>query len=331
MNARRVKTPIVESRYGAESARSFGIRSQSRTTMAKIAIAASQCGSCAAASGPSQRTNETEDDERHVDEHVAEQEDVEDAPRVIAKDLDEVLQRRMLVLEAAQLVRLEREERGLQSGEERGAEDENRDDQDEEDETAERHSALRRRLCEHSPSREIHACRFAPHLRRQQTRAWMTKGERISRFVRGTGGHSTDAETTAKLRSIPATAASFAAGTSSAITKRTTCSSISGSRRLPSDADYFKGLIQAAGAFVHLQKQFRTSARIAKHGRRLGPAVRLFRLAEKNLTTFGPRRHGFDVAGLVDLLQRNAEAIVHSDFKRNPWSPESAPRLALAS
>ncbi|MGI9088433.1 MAG: DUF309 domain-containing protein [Chthoniobacterales bacterium] len=95
------------------------------------------------------------------------------------------------------------------------------------------------------------------------------------------------------------------------------------------DADYFKGLIQAAGAFVHLQKQFEfPSHRV--HSRRLGPAVRLFRLAEKNLTPFAPARHDFDVAGLLQLLRENAEAIERSEFTKNPWSPTRAPKLSLA-
>ena len=95
-----------------------------------------------------------------------------------------------------------------------------------------------------------------------------------------------------------------------------------------SDSDYFKGLIQAAGAFVHLQKQFEHPTH-PKHGRRLAPAVRLFRLAEKNLTPFGPTRHGLDVAGLLQLLHRNAEAIADSGSTQNPWSPDTAPRLHL--
>ena len=95
-----------------------------------------------------------------------------------------------------------------------------------------------------------------------------------------------------------------------------------------SDADYFKGLIQAAGGFVHLQKQFEHPAH-PKHGRRLGPAVRLFRLAEKNLRPFAPTRHGLSVAGLLQLLQQNAEAIEGSALTRNPWSPETAPQLSL--
>ncbi len=94
------------------------------------------------------------------------------------------------------------------------------------------------------------------------------------------------------------------------------------------DADYFKGLIQAAGGFVHLQKHFEQPTHRV-HGRRLGPAVRLFRLAEKNLARHAPVRHGFDVAGLLELIRRNADAIVASDFTRNPWSPATAPRLTL--
>ncbi len=95
------------------------------------------------------------------------------------------------------------------------------------------------------------------------------------------------------------------------------------------DADYFKGLIQAAGGFVHLQKHFEFPTHRV-HGRRLGPAVRLFRLAEKNLTPFAPVRHAFAVADLIELIHRTAEAVVASNFSRNPWSPESAPRLHLS-
>ena len=96
----------------------------------------------------------------------------------------------------------------------------------------------------------------------------------------------------------------------------------------PEDAQYFKGLIQAAGAFVHLQKHYEHPTH-PKHGRRLGPAVRLFRLAERNLAPFGPKRHGLDVTGLLQLLHRHAEAIVESALTQNPWSPQNAPRLSL--
>jgi hypothetical protein len=94
------------------------------------------------------------------------------------------------------------------------------------------------------------------------------------------------------------------------------------------DADYFKGLIQAAGAFVHLQKRFEHPLH-AKHSKRLSPAVRLFRLAERNLSPFAPRHHGLDVAAFCQLLRACADQIVASDYKINPWSPETAPKLEL--
>jgi hypothetical protein len=94
------------------------------------------------------------------------------------------------------------------------------------------------------------------------------------------------------------------------------------------DAQYFKGLIQAAGAFVHLQKQFEHPTH-PKHGRRLGPAVRLFRLAEKNLASLGERRHAFDLVTFREMLARYAHAIVESDHRINPWCPETAPTVSL--
>ena len=94
------------------------------------------------------------------------------------------------------------------------------------------------------------------------------------------------------------------------------------------DAQYFKGLIQAAGAFVHLQKHFEHPSH-AKHSRRLPPAVRLFRLAEKNLARFAPWHHALDIAALCQLLSRYTDEIVASDYTINPWSPEIAPKLQL--
>jgi len=96
------------------------------------------------------------------------------------------------------------------------------------------------------------------------------------------------------------------------------------------DADFFKGLIQAAGAFVHLQKRFEHPLH-AKHSKRLAPAVRLFQLAQKNLSRFAPRHHGLDVGALCQLLRAYANQIVKFDSKANPWSPETAPRLELSS
>jgi uncharacterized protein len=94
------------------------------------------------------------------------------------------------------------------------------------------------------------------------------------------------------------------------------------------DAGYFKGLIQAAGAFVHLKKQFEHPTH-PKHGRRLQPAVRLFQLALKNLADYVPVRHAFEVAKFREMLESHVDAILRSDYKKNPWSPQSAPRLEL--
>ena len=94
------------------------------------------------------------------------------------------------------------------------------------------------------------------------------------------------------------------------------------------DEQFFKGLIQAAGAFVHLQKHFEHPTH-AKHGRRLQPAVRLFRLAERNLSIFAPKHHGLDVAAVCELLRSYVDQIVACDYKINPWSPETAPKLKL--
>lgn len=94
------------------------------------------------------------------------------------------------------------------------------------------------------------------------------------------------------------------------------------------DAFFFKGLIQAAGAFVHLQKHFEHPLH-AKHSRRLPPAVRLFRLAERNLSSFAPSHHGLNVTALCQLLAAYADRIIASDYTFNPWSPQSAPKLEL--
>jgi predicted metal-dependent hydrolase len=95
----------------------------------------------------------------------------------------------------------------------------------------------------------------------------------------------------------------------------------------PEDARYFKGLIQAAGAFVHLQKQYEHPTH-PKHGKRLAPAVRLFLLAEKNLAPAGATRHDLDVSKFREMLARYCEAV---DPARgtNPWKPENAPKVNL--
>src|SRR5438128_12062850 len=91
-------------------------------------------------------------------------------------------------------------------------------------------------------------------------------------------------------------------------------------------ARFYRALIQAAGAFVHLQKNFQQPAH-PKHSRRLKPAVRLCKLAEKNLATYSPTHHAPDVAALLELLRRTREKTVRSRVQSNAWPPDTAPKL----
>lgn len=91
---------------------------------------------------------------------------------------------------------------------------------------------------------------------------------------------------------------------------------------------FFKGLIQFAGGFVHLQKQFLRPLH-AKDGRRLRPAVRLFQLALANLRPFCPAHMQLDVEAVCRLGENIVREIEASGFQRNPWHPEAAPQLTL--
>jgi hypothetical protein len=91
---------------------------------------------------------------------------------------------------------------------------------------------------------------------------------------------------------------------------------------------FFKGLIQLAGAFVHLQKQYKRPEH-PTDGRRLRPAWRLFKLAQTNLEPFLPSFLDLDVRSVVEVCSKNMLAIEKAEFKSNPWSPVAAPTLAL--
>jgi hypothetical protein len=155
----------------------------------------------------------------------------------------------------------------------------------------------------------------------------MSKGERISRLVAELGGQDVDLAQT-DVEKHPFYRAFFRCWNEQRYYEAHDVLEQLWLRTDSSDADFFKGLIQAAGAFVHLQKRFEYPLH-AKHSRRLSPAVRLFRLAEKNLSRFAPRHHGLDVAAFCELLRGCADRIVQSDYQTNPWSPETAPKLKL--
>lgn len=89
-----------------------------------------------------------------------------------------------------------------------------------------------------------------------------------------------------------------------------------GERKSP-QAAYYQGLIQLAGAFVHLQKG------------RLAPASRLFALALKNLSPYPATHAGLDLDAVRRLSVEHMRALEESRYTENPWSPERPPLITL--
>jgi predicted metal-dependent hydrolase len=84
-----------------------------------------------------------------------------------------------------------------------------------------------------------------------------------------------------------------------------------------SNGAFYKGLIQLAGAFVHLQKD------------RLRPAAALFKLALANLEKY-PRWHEhLNLATVCSLAQKWLGGLESAHFKKNPLAGDRAPKLAL--
>ena len=91
---------------------------------------------------------------------------------------------------------------------------------------------------------------------------------------------------------------------------------------------FFKGLIQLAGAFVHLQKQFRRPDHPTDR-KRLPPAFRLFKLAYGNLEPFAPWHLDLDVGDVLELCSEKMSQLQETEFLSNPWNPAEAPVLRL--
>jgi predicted metal-dependent hydrolase len=87
--------------------------------------------------------------------------------------------------------------------------------------------------------------------------------------------------------------------------------------RRGANGNFYKGLIQLAGAFVHLQKN------------RLRPAAALFKLARTNLEKY-PRRHEqLDLTAVLALIADWLQRLEQSKFTVNPLTVQSAPKLEL--
>lgn len=80
---------------------------------------------------------------------------------------------------------------------------------------------------------------------------------------------------------------------------------------------FYKGLIQLAGAFVHLQKN------------RLRPAASLFKLARANLNQYPPIHDRLDLAVVLKLIERWLQALESGNFQINPLTRENLPDLHL--
>ncbi len=87
-------------------------------------------------------------------------------------------------------------------------------------------------------------------------------------------------------------------------------------RRGP-NADFFKGLIQFAGAFVHLQKD------------RLRPAAALFRLSRRHLQGYPARHWRLEVLRVLDLIDAWHGRLAAGRFKVNPLATDPPPVLSL--
>ena len=80
---------------------------------------------------------------------------------------------------------------------------------------------------------------------------------------------------------------------------------------------FYKGLIQLAGAFVHLQKD------------RLRPAANLFKLARANFSKYSPVHERLDVASVLAMIEKWLSQLELTRFSINPLASEKAPGLRL--
>ncbi|HEX7859419.1 MAG TPA: DUF309 domain-containing protein [Verrucomicrobiae bacterium] len=81
---------------------------------------------------------------------------------------------------------------------------------------------------------------------------------------------------------------------------------------------FYKGLIQLAGAFVHLQKN------------RLRPSAALFKLARTNISQYPARHEGLNLAAVLSLIEHWLAELEDKNFEINPLQSDNAPHLSVA-
>src|SRR5260221_253380 len=87
-------------------------------------------------------------------------------------------------------------------------------------------------------------------------------------------------------------------------------------RKGPNDA-FYKGLIQLAGAFVHLQKS------------RLRPAAALFKLAHSNLQLYPLVHQDLDIRTVTKLIEEWVQELEGGEFTVNPIEKKPLPKLGF--
>ncbi len=80
---------------------------------------------------------------------------------------------------------------------------------------------------------------------------------------------------------------------------------------------FYKGLIQFAGAFVHLQKN------------RLQPAAALFKLAQSQLEKYPPIHFRLDLQDVLARVEWWIGRLEESNYTSNPLTSSTAPQLRL--
>jgi predicted metal-dependent hydrolase len=80
---------------------------------------------------------------------------------------------------------------------------------------------------------------------------------------------------------------------------------------------FYKGLIQLAGAFVHLKKN------------RMRPAAALFKLADANLKKYPAQHEHLNIRDLENLTSRWLAELEAGGFNTNPLTPANPPKITL--
>ena len=94
-----------------------------------------------------------------------------------------------------------------------------------------------------------------------------------------------------------------------------------------SDADFYKALIQLAGAFVHLTKH--DPAKGSDAPPRLRPAHKLFSKAKNYLEKYPKNHHGLNLEEVTNLIEGWTAALEIHQFELNPLHQRPAPNLAV--